>query len=68
MYDEAKAQMVRGLDGYKNEPWDFGAMGLIDTMNVTKAADAHKPKLAPGGFGEFHECWQVFVRQRRANT
>lgn len=34
MYDESKAQMQKGLDGYKNDgtAWDFGSKGLIDTM------------------------------------
>lgn len=34
MYDEAKAQMVKGLEGYKNEgsPWDFNSPGLHDKM------------------------------------
>ncbi|CAD6575576.1 MAG: hypothetical protein ASARMPREDX12_007382 [Alectoria sarmentosa] len=36
MYDEAKAQMRKGLDGHKNdgEPWDFESLGLEDTMRV----------------------------------
>lgn len=36
MYDEAKAQMQKGLDGYKNdgEPWDFESLGLEDTIRV----------------------------------
>ncbi len=34
MFDEAKAQMEKGLTEYKNDgtAWDFGSKGLIDTM------------------------------------
>jgi len=34
MHEEAKAQMQKGFDGYKNDgtAWDFGSKGLIDTM------------------------------------
>lgn len=40
MYDEAKAQMPKGLDGYKNDgsPWDFGSLGLYDTMMMSGGA------------------------------
>ena len=36
MYDEARAQMQKRLDGYKNdcEPWDFESLGLEDTIRV----------------------------------
>ena len=36
MYDEAKAQMQKGLDGYKNdgEAWDFESLGLEDTIRA----------------------------------
>ena len=38
MYDEAKAQMQKGLDGYKNdgEPWDFESLGLEDAIRVNR--------------------------------
>lgn len=34
MYHQAKAQMQKGLNEYKNdgEPYDFGSLGLPDTM------------------------------------
>lgn len=34
MTDEAKAQMSKGLDGYKNNgvEWDFGSKGLLETV------------------------------------
>ena len=36
MYDEAKAQMQKGLHGYKNngEAWDFDSLNLEDTIRV----------------------------------
>lgn len=36
MYDEARAQMQKGLDGYKNngEAWDFESLGLEETIRV----------------------------------
>lgn len=37
MYDEARAQMQKGLDGYKGdgEGWDFESLGLEETMMTT---------------------------------
>ena len=34
MYDEAKGQMAKTLDGYKSngEGWDFHSPGLLETM------------------------------------
>ncbi len=39
MCDEARAQMQKGLDGYKGdgEGWDFESLGLEETMMTTKA-------------------------------
>lgn len=36
MYDETKAQMQKGLDGYRNdgEAWDFESLGLQETIQV----------------------------------
>ncbi|KAF6230534.1 hypothetical protein HO133_004878 [Letharia lupina] len=36
MYDEARAQMQKGLDGYKNdgEAWHFESLGLEDTIQA----------------------------------
>lgn len=36
MYDEARAQMQKGLDGYRNdgEAWDFESLGLEDTIQA----------------------------------
>lgn len=36
IYDEARAQMQKGLDGYKNdgEAWDFESLGLEDTIQA----------------------------------
>ena len=35
MYGEAKAQMHKGLNDYRNigEPYNFGSLGLLDTMS-----------------------------------
>ena len=43
MYDEARAQMQKGLDGYKDdgEGWDFESLGLDDTM--TTEAENRRP-------------------------
>lgn len=36
MFGEAKAQMKKGLDGYKNngEEWDFGSPGIEETASL----------------------------------
>ena len=41
MYDEAKAQMEKGLDGYKSngEKWDFENPGLQETANKLPTSD-----------------------------
>jgi len=50
MYDEAKAQMQKGLTEYKNDgtPWDFGSLGLDDTAFVALSGggptDEGKPR------------------------
>lgn len=41
MYDEAKAQMEKGLNGYKSdgEKWDFQSPGLVETANAASSND-----------------------------
>ncbi len=53
MFDEAKAQMKKGLEGYKNngEEWDFKSPGLHDT--VTNGA----PNTTPNANGEIARSW-----------
>lgn len=44
MYDEAKAQMQKALDGYKNdgEAWNFET--TMDTIYVAEEKDVHVRK------------------------
>ena len=37
MYDEAKAQVQKGLDGYKGKAWDFENKGLVETANASSS-------------------------------
>ncbi|KAL8874741.1 MAG: hypothetical protein Q9198_006810 [Flavoplaca austrocitrina] len=39
MYEEAKAQVQKGLEGYKGEAWDFESKGLIETANASSSAE-----------------------------
>ncbi len=35
MYDEAKGQMEKAIEGYKSgEKWDFGSKGVVETMQA----------------------------------
>ncbi|KAL8902188.1 MAG: hypothetical protein Q9207_004841 [Kuettlingeria erythrocarpa] len=34
MYDEAKAQVQKGLDSYKGEAWDFECKDIVETANA----------------------------------
>ncbi|KAI4207114.1 MAG: hypothetical protein LQ349_009880 [Xanthoria aureola] len=48
MYQEAKTQVQKGLEGYKNngEPFDFGSKSIIDAANASVANEQQ----AVGGF------------------
>ncbi|KAL8660215.1 MAG: hypothetical protein Q9226_000016 [Calogaya cf. arnoldii] len=39
MYAEAKAQVQKGLDGYKGEPWDFESKGIVETANASSSPE-----------------------------
>ncbi|KAL8879892.1 MAG: hypothetical protein Q9198_002587 [Flavoplaca austrocitrina] len=39
MYEEAKAQVQKGLEGYKGEAWDFESNGLVETANASSSAE-----------------------------
>ncbi|KAL9035673.1 MAG: hypothetical protein Q9180_004736 [Flavoplaca navasiana] len=39
MYEEAKAQVQKGLEGYKGEAWDFESKGLVETANASSSAE-----------------------------
>lgn len=56
MYDEAKAQMEKGLQGYKNDgkEWNFKSPGLNET------AASGPPGRAPNGLGTY--CAQDLAR------
>ncbi|KAL8835985.1 MAG: hypothetical protein Q9176_006554 [Flavoplaca citrina] len=47
MYEEAKAQVQKGLEGYKGEAWDFESNGLVETANASSSAEEES---GPGGF------------------
>lgn len=39
MYEEAKAQVQKGLQGYKGEAWGFESKGLVETANASSSAE-----------------------------
>ncbi|KAL8752151.1 MAG: hypothetical protein Q9199_005946 [Rusavskia elegans] len=49
MYQEAKTQVQKGLEGYKNngEPWDFESKDILDAAN---ASVVNEQQEATGGF------------------
>ncbi|KAL8901588.1 MAG: hypothetical protein Q9192_000470 [Flavoplaca navasiana] len=53
MYEEAKVQVQKGLEGYKGEAWDFESKGLVETANASSSAEEESGKgITPwlGGF------------------
>lgn len=50
MYQEAKTQVQKGLEGYKNngEPFDFGSKSIIDAANASVANEQQgRPSIDP---------------------
>ena len=55
MYDEAKEQMRKGLEGYKSDgvAWDFESPGVIETMQGMRPPGTDEIGKFPFGLGEF---------------
>ena len=39
MYEEAKAQVQKGVEGYRGEAWDFESKGLVEAANASSSAE-----------------------------
>lgn len=48
MYQEAKTQVQKGLEGYKNngEPWDFESKDIIDAANASAVNEQQESQLS----------------------